>query len=91
MSGKLSKSDTTPAATPAAPAAEAPAAPAPSLFASLEEDDEFEEFVTEEWDISTAGDAATKVEALWEEKWDDDTIEDDFLNRVKAELDKVKK
>jgi len=43
-----------------------------SLF---EEDDEFEEFPAEEWDVhgEDVGDRQ-----LWEDNWDDDNVEDDF-------------
>merc|ERR1712029_706968 len=41
----------------------------------LEEDDEFEEFPAEEWDKKD--DDSTDVN-VWEDNWDDDTIEDDF-------------
>jgi len=41
----------------------------------LEEDDEFEEFPAEEWDKKDED--ATDVN-VWEDNWDDDTIEDDF-------------
>ncbi|CAK8672956.1 unnamed protein product [Clavelina lepadiformis] len=45
----------------------------------LEEDDEFEEFPAEEW---SGGDKEPEI--FWEEKWDDDNIEDDFSNQLKA-------
>ena len=49
----------------------------------LEEDDEFEEFPAEEW---SGGDKEPEI--FWEEKWDDDNIEDDFSNQLKAVLEK---
>ncbi|CAH3180454.1 unnamed protein product [Porites lobata] len=51
----------------------------------LEEDDEFEEFPTEEW---TAGDEDQADIHVWEDNWDDDTVEDDFSNQLRAELEK---
>ncbi|KAL4459201.1 hypothetical protein ABPG75_014080 [Micractinium tetrahymenae] len=47
------------------------------------EEDEFEEFAVEDWDAS-AEDPANA--ALWEQDWDDDNIQDDFSQRLKAEL-----
>jgi len=41
----------------------------------LEEDDEFEEFPAEEWDKKDEDSTDVNV---WEDNWDDDTIEDDF-------------
>merc|ERR1712108_80038 len=49
----------------------------------LEEDDEFEEFPAEEWEKKDedAGDVN-----VWEDNWDDDTIEDDFSVQLRSEL-----
>jgi len=41
----------------------------------LEEDDEFEEFPAEEWDRKDEDSTDVNV---WEDNWDDDTVEDDF-------------
>ena len=41
----------------------------------LEEDDEFEEFPTEDWDTKEEDESDVNV---WEDNWDDDTVEDDF-------------
>jgi len=41
----------------------------------LEEDDEFEEFPAEKWDAKDEDQADVNV---WEDNWDDDTVEDDF-------------
>ena len=41
----------------------------------LEEDDEFEEFPAEEWDQKDEDETDVNV---WEDNWDDDTVEDDF-------------
>merc|ERR1711953_637838 len=49
----------------------------------LEEDDEFEEFPAEEWDKKDED--ATDVN-VWEDNWDDDTIEDDFAVQLRSEL-----
>ncbi|RMX42317.1 26S proteasome complex subunit SEM1-like [Pocillopora verrucosa] len=51
----------------------------------LEEDDEFEEFPAEEW---TAVDEDQADIHVWEDNWDDDTVEDDFSNQLRAELEK---
>ncbi|XP_072020902.1 26S proteasome complex subunit SEM1-like [Amphiura filiformis] len=51
----------------------------------LEEDDEFEEFPTEEWEGGEEDPTDTNV---WEDNWDDDNVEDDFSNQLKAELEK---
>lgn len=51
----------------------------------LEEDDEFEEFPAEEW---TAVDEDQADMHVWEDNWDDDTVEDDFSNQLRAELEK---
>lgn len=47
------------------------------------EEDEFEEFEAEDWD---ARQEDPKNQALWEQDWDDDNINDDFSQRLKAEL-----
>ncbi|PRW60902.1 26S proteasome complex subunit DSS1 [Chlorella sorokiniana] len=49
------------------------------------EEDEFEEFEAEDWD---ARQEDPKNQALWEQDWDDDNINDDFSHRLKAELAK---
>ncbi|CAB4066271.1 SHFM1 [Lepeophtheirus salmonis] len=41
----------------------------------LEDDDEFEEFPHENWDESQEDKGDINV---WEDNWDDDTVEDDF-------------
>uniref|UniRef100_A0A915L8D0 26S proteasome complex subunit dss-1 n=1 Tax=Romanomermis culicivorax TaxID=13658 RepID=A0A915L8D0_ROMCU len=52
--------------------------------ASLEEDDEFEEFPVENW-ASKEKDDEEDVN-VWEDNWDDDTVEDDFSVQLRAEL-----
>jgi len=49
----------------------------------LNEDDDFEEFPAEEWDET---DPQTQTNRVWEDDWDDDMIEDDFSNELRAEL-----
>ena len=46
----------------------------------LEEDDEFEEFPAEEWDEKEGEKDSVTV---WEDNWDDDTVEDDFSNQLR--------
>ncbi|CAH2282453.1 26S proteasome complex subunit SEM1 [Pelobates cultripes] len=50
----------------------------------LEEDDEFEEFPAEDWTGSEEDEDAH----IWEDNWDDDNVEDDFSNQLRAELEK---
>ncbi len=45
----------------------------------LEEDDEFEEFPSEEWDAKDEDQSDVNV---WEDKWDDDTVQVMFGFRV---------
>eukprot|EP00236_Picocystis_salinarum_P002557 CAMPEP_0183826504 /NCGR_PEP_ID=MMETSP0807_2-20130328/1737_1 /TAXON_ID=88271 /ORGANISM="Picocystis salinarum, Strain CCMP1897" /LENGTH=66 /DNA_ID=CAMNT_0026071627 /DNA_START=53 /DNA_END=253 /DNA_ORIENTATION=+ len=57
----------------------------PRAIDLLEEDDEFEEFETEDWD--------PKEEDLedvqqWEDDWDDQGADEDFSKQLRAELDK---
>ena len=49
----------------------------------LEEDDEFEEFPSEEWDSKDEDQSDINV---WEDKWDDDTVQDDFSVQLRNEL-----
>ncbi|MCJ1332052.1 26S proteasome complex subunit [Thelotrema lepadinum] len=57
--------------------------------ATLEEDDEFEDFPVEDW-----GPEDTEVPGgnthLWEESWDDDDTSEDFSKQLKEELEKVR-
>lgn len=56
--------------------------------ATLEEDDEFEDFPVEDWtqeDTEVPGDNTH----LWEESWDDDDTSEDFSAQLKEELKKV--
>jgi len=54
---------------------------------SLEEDDEFEEFPVEEWVESNQDEDEVNV---WEDNWDDDNVEDDFNNQLRAQLESQK-
>jgi len=51
----------------------------------LEEDDEFEEFEQESWNL-TAEDA--EDQQLWQDGWDEDDGEGDFTTQLRAELNK---
>ncbi|KAG7451097.1 uncharacterized protein BT62DRAFT_1071695 [Guyanagaster necrorhizus] len=67
----------------------------------LEEDDEFEEFETADWDDSqtdmvhlngaTPGAVKSGGDKLWEDNWDDDDIEDEFSVQLRNELAKTEK
>ncbi|KAJ1861219.1 26S proteasome complex subunit SEM1 [Coemansia sp. RSA 2703] len=51
----------------------------------IEDDDEFEEFVAEDWDESSVDvDELTNVFQGWE----DDSVEDDFSKQLRVELEK---
>lgn len=49
---------------------------------AIEEDDEFDEFPSEDWDEDDK-----EPVIFWEEKWDDDNIEDDFSKQLRAVLE----
>ncbi len=49
----------------------------------LEEDDEFEEFETEDWNEIDKDGENEKELNLWEDNWDDDNVEDDFTNQLR--------
>jgi len=51
----------------------------------LEEDDEFEEFPAEDWAKEEEDPSDVNV---WEDNWDDDNVEDDFSQQLRAELEK---
>jgi len=56
--------------------------------ATLEEDDEFEDFPVEDWtqeDTEVPGGTTH----MWEESWDDDDENEDFSKQLKEELKKV--
>jgi len=52
----------------------------------LEEDDEFEEFETEDWQQDEKESADQKDVNLWEDNWDDDNIEDDFTIQLRLKF-----
>jgi len=54
----------------------------------MEEDDEFEEFPEDDWDYrkEDSGDAR-----MWEDNWDDENIDSEFANQLRAELENNKK
>ena len=49
----------------------------------LEEDDEFEEFETEDWNEVDKDAENDKELNLWEDNWDDDNVEDDFSRQLR--------
>lgn len=53
------------------------------LIEAIEEDDEFEEFNPAKWD---AHDEDAEDAQQWKDNWDDDDIEDEFTNHLRAEL-----
>uniref|UniRef100_A0A182XX42 26S proteasome complex subunit SEM1 n=3 Tax=Cellia TaxID=44534 RepID=A0A182XX42_ANOST len=53
----------------------------------LEEDDEFEEFPAEDW---TGNKEDEEELSVWEDNWDDDNVEDDFNQQLRAQLEKHK-
>ncbi|KAF1816788.1 hypothetical protein P152DRAFT_504298 [Eremomyces bilateralis CBS 781.70] len=57
--------------------------------ASLEEDDEFEDFPVEDWTEEDTELPGENQQHLWEESWDDDGATDDFAAQLKEELKKV--
>mmetsp|Transcript_19587 Transcript_19587/g.21892 ORF Transcript_19587/g.21892 Transcript_19587/m.21892 type:complete len:97 (+) Transcript_19587:40-330(+) len=58
------------------------------VYTILEDDDEFEEF--EDYDNYNAGDADMKDQGdedkLWQETWDDDELDDNFIDKLRNEL-----
>ncbi len=50
----------------------------------LEEDDEFEEFPADDWDIRQEDQTDIQV---WEDSWDDDNTESDFARTPRSELE----
>ncbi|GJD10170.1 hypothetical protein Gasu2_43780 [Galdieria sulphuraria] len=53
-------------------------------FEVLEDDDEFEEFEDEEWTLQNEDGAVEEQE--WEEDWDDEAADDDFIIQLRTEL-----
>ncbi|KAJ2772940.1 26S proteasome complex subunit [Coemansia nantahalensis] len=63
------------------------AAPAAQQQAgALVEDDEFEEFEAEDWDKD---EEAEEDVALWDDTWEEDDLDDDFSQQLRAELEKA--
>nr|QGW56755.1 26S proteasome complex subunit SEM1-like protein [Halisarca dujardinii] len=54
--------------------------------ALLDEDDDFEEFMTEDW---KSEDQDEDDKQVWEDNWDDDKVDDDFTSQLRAELQKL--
>jgi len=52
------------------------------LLEMLEEDDEFEEFDVQDW----APKADDDDEHNWQDDWDDDLADDDFIGHLRKEL-----
>jgi len=50
----------------------------------LEEDDEFEEFAEDDWDIRQEDQTDIQV---WEESWDDENTDSEFARQLRAELE----
>ena len=63
--------------------AKAPAEKKKRAVEVFEEDDEFEEFVNDDWDASKEDPEDQK---LWQDDWDDDDIDDDFCRHLREEL-----
>jgi 26 proteasome complex subunit DSS1 len=56
---------------------------ASSLIEAIEEDDDFEEFNPAKWGSE---DEDAEDAQQWKDNWDDDDIDDDFTNHLRAEL-----
>jgi 26 proteasome complex subunit DSS1 len=84
MSASSSTNETKPATTTDAPAENKDKA----LAAQLGEDDEFEDFPAEDWEVENT-DLPSGNQHLWEESWDDDDTNDDFFAQLKEEIKKV--
>uniref|UniRef100_A0A914XL41 26S proteasome complex subunit dss-1 n=1 Tax=Plectus sambesii TaxID=2011161 RepID=A0A914XL41_9BILA len=54
---------------------------------TLEEEDEFEEFPVEDWHGKDNEEEEDDVN-VWEDNWDDESVEDDFSKQLRAELEK---
>ena len=51
----------------------------------LEEDDEFEEFEQEHWGAAKQDESDAKQ---WQDNWDDDSAEDQFVKNLREQLSK---
>ena len=54
---------------------------------NLLENDEFEEFASEDWDIRQEDQTDIQV---WEDTWDDDDTDSDFAEHLKEKLEEMK-
>lgn len=54
----------------------------------LNDDDEFEDFPVDSWPSNETINETNLVNSLWVENWDDIDVEDDFINKLKSELNK---
>ena len=53
---------------------------------NLLEDDEFEEFPSEDWDIRQEDQTDIQV---WEDSWDDDNTDSDFAKHLRSKLEET--
>ncbi|KAK1867265.1 hypothetical protein I4F81_009772 [Pyropia yezoensis] len=81
------KASAAPETKDAPPATETKDAPAPAVDEAdvLEEDDDFEEFEEDRWvEAAATTDGATERE--WQDDWDDEAADDNFIGRLREEL-----
>lgn len=52
----------------------------------LNDDDEFEDFPVDSWPNNETINETNLINNLWVENWDDIDVEDDFINKLKQEL-----
>ncbi|KAG4099128.1 hypothetical protein H8356DRAFT_1668014 [Neocallimastix lanati (nom. inval.)] len=50
----------------------------------IDEDDDFEDFPVDDWEVKEDQDDAQ----YWEDNWDDNDIDDEFSRQLRAELQK---
>ena len=57
----------------------------------IDEEDEFEEFEEEDWDLKKqVSEQVNEWTAAWEDaQWDDEDPDDSFQNRLRAEIQKA--
>ena len=59
------------------------------LYEQIEEDDEFEEFETEDWEVNEV--EAEEEDKVWQDDWDDhDKLDDNFISMLRQEIQKAK-
>lgn len=61
------------------------------LIVVLEEDDEFQEFESENWDGNCEKDDLNKVPQQWQDDWDIQVADDDFSKQLRLELERQSK